>query len=213
MSDEGRTRAVAVLTAYFTPLSGQSGGYSGYTGGAWDSFDPSGMRMACANTFTADDLVACALLSTPISGRAVAGLLTLQRRRFEVLLEEIGPDRDFAQLESLDAPPFAAVRSLYRALLELPDIGETRATKLLARKRPRLVPIVDDVVKRHVFSGGTQQWAPLHAALRAENGALWRHLHELRDAALLGEEVTALRVFDVLAWMDGSGHADNLAHS
>lgn len=196
--------AMNVLRAYFAPLSGRN---NGYTGGAWDDFNPSGTRADSANTFTADDIVACSLLSTPIHARAAIELVDRQRHHFSKMLEQIGPDVDFVDLKSTDDEPFRSVRGLYRALDDLPYTGETRATKLLARKRPRLVPIVDSVVRKAVFGGGGTHWQPLHRALRANDQRLWRHLRALRTAAGLPESVSTLRVFDVLAWMDGSGNA------
>src|ERR1035438_10441082 len=65
--DASDDRAVAVLAAYYHPLSGGGGGY---TGGQFDAFDPSGTRSASANTYTADDLVAVTLLSVEVPGRA-----------------------------------------------------------------------------------------------------------------------------------------------
>ncbi|MFC9768511.1 DUF6308 family protein [Rhodococcus jostii] len=40
-------------------------------------------------------------------------------------------------------------------------------------------------------------------ALRADDAALHHRLLSIRDAAGLPEEISALRVFDVIAWMDG----------
>ncbi|GAC1601876.1 MAG: hypothetical protein NVS3B6_12340 [Pseudarthrobacter sp.] len=180
----------------------------GFSGGRWDTFDPSGMRSASANTFTADDLVACSLLSAPIGGGAAVGLLQGRRREFGVLLEHIGPDRDFITLDTTEGPDFAPVRELYAALRSLPQVGQTRATKLLARKRPRLVPIIDQVILAAVFNGAPRQWQPLHEEFRADNNALWNLLISLREAAGFGAEVPILRVFDVLAWMDGSGNSE-----
>lgn len=193
--------AVKVLDAYFAPVSGRHGGF---TGGAWDLFDPSGTRAASTNTFTADDVLACSLLSTPIQPRAALELLDAQRRRFEVLLERVGADMDFVDIGSTDAEPFREVRTLYLALLQLPDVGETRATKLLARKRPRLVPIVDSVIKRVIFGGAGTHWKPLHTALTAQERRLWRRLLELRQASGLSEAISPLRILDALAWMDGT---------
>ena len=48
-------RAVEKLRAYFTPLGAAT---AGFTGGAFDSFDPSSTRAASENVFTADDLIA-----------------------------------------------------------------------------------------------------------------------------------------------------------
>ncbi|MGD8151040.1 DUF6308 family protein [Ornithinimicrobium sp. Y1694] len=203
----GSDRAVAVLQAYFAPV-GQ--GKDGFTGGAWDTFDPSGTRAISPNIFTADDILSSSLLSTPIDPRAALQLILTRRPRFESLLEQIGPDLEFVRLESTEEGPFRAVRTLYRELMTLPGIGETRATKLLARKRPLLVPIVDSVLVREVFRGRDQHWAPLHQALRAHERALWNHLVDLRSRAGIPEAVSPLRVFDVLAWMDGTGNSDRV---
>lgn len=195
-------QGVRVLRAYFANLVGEG---RGYTGGSWDTFDPAGTRGMSADTFTSDDLAACALLSTSIKGKATRELLD-PKNGFGSLLHSIGPDRDFITLESTTGSEFAPVRALYVQLCRISGIGETRATKLLARKRPRLVPIVDSVVRKHIFSNGRKHWEPLHAALKANDNALWERLVELRDLAELPEDVSVLRVFDVLAWMDGSGN-------
>lgn len=192
-------RAEKVLRYYFA--SGN------FTGGRWDTFDPSGTRAISANTFTADDLVACALLATPIREDGVVALLEDRRREFDDLLEAIGPDRDFITLDTTDGVEFAPVRTLYTALVGVPEIGQTRATKLLARKRPRLVPIVDNRIQEFVFNGASRHWEPLLQGFRADDSALWNRLVELHKAADLNKEVPILRVFDVLAWMDGTDNS------
>ncbi|RYF61220.1 MAG: hypothetical protein EOO27_02890 [Comamonadaceae bacterium] len=44
---------------------------------------------------------------------------------------------------------------------------------------------------------------PVREALRADEGALHHRLLSIREEASLPEEISALRVFDVIAWMDG----------
>ena len=44
---------------------------------------------------------------------------------------------------------------------------------------------------------------PVREALRADDGALHHRLLSIREEAGLPREVSALRVFDVIAWMDG----------
>lgn len=207
LTSEGHVSGVAALQAYFAPPPGAK---EGFTGGAWDTFDPSGTRAASSTTFTADDVLSCTLLSTPVPARAALELLVNQRRRFEVMLEDLGPDRDFVDLPSTKGEVFGAVRRLYAALDDLPGVGETRATKLLARKRPRLVPIIDSVVKAAAFANAKTQWEPLHAALVAQNGRLWDLLIARRSAANLSLAVSPLRIFDVLTWMDATGNTERV---
>lgn len=205
-SPEGHARATKVLQHYFRPLTGKN---AGYTGGAWDRFDPSGTRGNTTEVFTAEDVVACALLSAPIPGRAAVELLDTQQEHFAELLAQVGQDRDFVEVDAPDGPEFQALVALFWNVCALPGVGLTRATKLCARKRPRLVPIVDRVIKRVVFTDGTNHWAPLHRALTANDRHLWTQLEKLKVSADLPEEVPVIRVFDVLAWMDGTGNSVN----
>jgi hypothetical protein len=202
--------AVSVLTDYYRPLSGYQ---SGYTGSQFDRFDPSGGRSASLNTFTSDDLVAVTLLSVRVPGRAAFELLGPQRRRFEVLLEAVGTDRDFAIEDSIAEDDFRPAWDLWRALSELPGLGPTTVSKLMARKRPKLFPIYDSVIDGTVLGGTGVLWAPLHAALRADSFALHKRLLRLRVGAGLDEAVSALRVFDVLSWMDGKGDQEATSNS
>lgn len=95
------------------------------------------------------------------------------------------------------------VDTLWRSLRDIDDIGPTRASKLIARKRPRLIPIYDTLVGRAVF-GGTpvRQWSRLNAALRADSSALHYRLRAIREDARLPGFVSLIRIFDVIAWSD-----------
>ena len=125
----------------------------------------------------------------------------------EKLLAAIPSDLDLVELESIGREQLPDAWELWSALRGVPDLGPTTVSKLMARKRPRLIPIFDSVVKAHLMGGGDQHWVPLHAELRADDRALHRRLLELRTAAGLPEAVSALRVLDVLTWMEGSGRA------
>ena len=199
------SRAVALLNHYFRPLAGRN---DGFTGGAWDTFDPSGTRGQSGDVFTSDDVLSLSLLSIQIYGRAAFDILVARKSDLNGKLRALGPDRDFVTLASAQGSDFAPVRSLYRALADLPEVGETTATKLIARKRPRMVPIMDSVVKKAIFSDAKLQWESLHKALCANERKLHNHLLHLHSASNLSVRVSPLRVFDVLAWMDGSGQAE-----
>lgn len=199
--DRSNERAVNLLRVYYSPLGGRN---RGFTGGQFDSFDPSRSRAASTNTLTADDLLSLSLLSTPVPGRAALELLSRQRRRFELLLEALGPDRDLATEPSVAEDQFTPAWELWRALDDLPGMGPTRVSKLMARKRPRLIPIFDEVMARTVFAGTTNHWSDLWSALRDSQSALHQRLIDIRETAGLDASVSPLRVFDVCAWMDGT---------
>ncbi|MFI0088080.1 DUF6308 family protein [Streptomyces bobili] len=81
-----------------------------------------------------------------------------------------------------------------------PGIGWVTAGKLLARKRPRLLPVYDQAV-RCILGRPKSFWLDLRGALRADNHALHRELMVLRQAADIPASVSALRVCDVVPWM------------
>ena len=72
--------------------------------------------------------------------------------------------------------------------------------RLLARKRPRLRPSYDTVVAEVV--GSTSLWEPMRDHITS-HPELHDRLINLREQANLPDEVSALRVFDVIAWMEG----------
>ena len=119
-----------------------------------------------------------------------------------MLLTAVGPDRDLVNetepLLDYKSPGWA----LMTALRTLPEVGPTKASKLFARKRPRLRPIWDKVVSR-VTNSVESQWEPMRVALRAEDEALQSRLVRLREAAGLPDQVSVLRVLDVIAWREG----------
>lgn len=190
--------AVRVLQRYFTP--------GRFTGAHFERFAGGGDRPSAADEFTADDLVAVTMLSVSVEGNAALEVLEHRRNRLRDLLRRIPTDVALA-----DLPPDAlgddwVVRQAFSELRDVPKIGTTTATKLLARKRPHLVPIVDSVIEKELCLVGKVLWAPLHTWLTAGDCANHRHLLELRDEARLDPGISALRVFDVLTWMVGKGH-------
>ncbi|RFP70497.1 hypothetical protein D0N42_08080, partial [Micrococcus luteus] len=195
--------AVDLLKVYFESRK--------FIGSQWDGFDPSGTRAVSANVFTSDDVASAALLNTPVPGRAVAHLLISQRERFSELLRAVGPDRDFIDVDpDPSGKDMAPVYELYEALKTLPKVGPTIASKLVARKRPRLFPIVDAELRQTVFYEVRQDTHRgrqlLHAEFSAQDRTLWKRLASYHSAASLPTEVSVLRVFDVLAWMEAKAY-------
>lgn len=140
-------------------------------------------------------------LSVQVPPKAARAILHTEVEALNALLTAIGPVRDLVDEPDPLAPGWPAW-DLETALWALPGIGQTKATKLIARKRPRLYPIWDSVVSQ-VLGTERAHLNPVREALRADDGALHRRLLSIRKEAGLPEEISALRVFDVIAWMDG----------
>lgn len=198
LQSEDDHAAVCLLTRYFGPVIGDP---DSYTGSVWDDWDPSGRRERDIDEFTADDCMAVTLLSVNVPGQAAHSLLVRGRARYSALLTEVGPDRDLVEVSEPITDDWPA-SVLYRAVRELPQVGRTKTSKLLARKRPALLPIWDSIIGG-VTQAGENFWEPLRQELRADDAALHRRLLRLRDQAGLTPCLTALRVFDVVCWMEG----------
>jgi hypothetical protein len=208
---ENEEYAVAVLQFYYSDLKYQPIDHKnvGFTGGAWDSFDPSGTRERTRYEFTSDDLVSLAFLSVPLKALTVHDLLIRRRSEFTELLMALKPyeNVDFAMLDGVDRETFPEGWALETALREVPSVRPPAASMLMARKFPRLFPILDQVVVDFVFVRARSRWIALHRKLRENDFELHKRLIRIRDAAGLDAGISPLRVFDALAWMDGSGQS------
>jgi len=193
--------ALKLLGDYYRTPFGIAGSY---TGAAFDTWDSTGARSRDVNVFTADDLVAVTFLSVRVGPLAAHVLLDERRPIFSKLLEKIGPDHDLVDEATIPSDWPAWV--LDKELMRLPGVGPTIASKLIARKRPRLVPVYDSVVSK-VLGTKKSHWEPIRVALGEHDHALHNRLLRLRKKAGLSEEVSVLRVLDVIAWMEGT-HPD-----
>jgi hypothetical protein len=84
---------------------------------------------------------------------------------------------------------------------EATGIGWVTAGKLLARKRPRLIPVYDRVVRCVFAPPKNSFWTWLHEQLQADGGRLPRSLAKLHADTGLPSTVSAIRVLDVVVWM------------
>ena len=194
------TGAVDLLRCYFGV--GSHAHHGPFAGAHYDT--AIGREPFKANVFTAEDLCAVSFLSVNIPGRAAIEILDSKSHELSSLLTDLGPDRDLVEeLEPFDDGWVGW--SLWGALTSIHDIGPTSASKLIARKRPRLRPIYDTVIAATLKSENL--WEPLRARLQEDD--LHDRLIRVRDAALpplLAAQVSAIRTFDVIVWMHGKGY-------
>lgn len=167
-----------------------------YTGSWFDSpelaSDPNQLEMA--------DFVALATLSVELTGTTVVGLLE-QRSTIETLLRRLPAEANLVDIDEADLAP---LWELQERLNEIPGIGPVRRSKLLAHKRPNLVPIRDQhVLAAMGLNENSDLTLPLREALRSRPDLVRRlqQLAELSD----GRTVTPLRALDVVLWMRQHG--------
>ncbi|MFE8014060.1 DUF6308 family protein [Streptomyces antibioticus] len=201
--------AVRLLAEYFTRERARGDLF--YSGAHFERLAGGGDAEPVANRFVGDDLVAITLLSVSVRPHGAVTLLSDPDGHWSRLLSLIPRD---ARLEDPASDALTArggpAWELWERLADdglysdKPDgSGPVIAGKLLARKRPHLIPIYDRRIKAFFDRPATDHsfWSDLAAALRADGGALCDQLVRLRDKVGIGEDIGVLRVFDVIAWM------------
>ncbi|OBF46889.1 DUF6308 family protein [Mycolicibacterium monacense] len=153
--------------------------------------------MGDPNRFEATDIVAVEALSVEVPTEAAAKLLISDSELFNRLLREIPREVDLWTVGRLPITVGSPADDLHAALKTLPKVGWVTAGKLLAAKRPRLIPILDDRIT---------------AMLEPAEGLFWvSMLDELKDAERreviekvcrsAPAHVSLLRRIDVALWM------------
>ncbi|MEV7571513.1 DUF6308 family protein [Pseudarthrobacter sp. NPDC089323] len=177
-----------------------------YTGAHFDTVGTN-----APNAITADDLLAVACLSKHVPARAALGILGENSREIGALLGYIPPvlsleDIPFEKHDQYfgdGTPSLRLWRLLRRDKSTRWGIGATTASKLMARKRPGLIPIYDSVVSGLTgFDNSDGTWRAWHHAF-ATDDELGERLKSLRMAVGL-HGISLLRVLDVVLWMHGS---------
>jgi Family of unknown function (DUF6308) len=148
---------------------------------------------------TADDLLAVSLLDITWRPKVVRILLITHREQFARLLAEIPQDLD---LWDADDDTLRRIDFLWDVLTSIDGIGNASATKLLARKRPRLCPVSDSLVIKAIDVPG-RTWDVLRCLLhdplaRAEVEAL---------RPVPAAHASLLRILGVALWVSHSRSA------
>ncbi|MEU7981441.1 DUF6308 family protein [Micromonospora sp. NPDC049081] len=169
-----------LVAAYFSP----DGPFAG------TSFDLVGENPP--DVLTLDDLLATTLLDISWRPLAIRALLA-GGDHVSAALTAIPADLD---LWNAGPDTLQVATALHRWLDDLPGVGPVTASKLLARKRPRLVPIHDEIVLRVLAPPKKQLWVTLAAALG--ESALRDEIEGLRPAGI--HSPSLLRLLDVAIW-------------
>ncbi|MEJ6549482.1 DUF6308 family protein [Corynebacterium sp. USCH3] len=194
------TAAISLVGAYYAarfddfPSRADNPPY--FSGAFFDDCSPA---PAHNNEFTEADVLALSMLSIRIDRFHTAEVLYYRREQLSELLAEIGPDRKLAK-EPGPLPDDWPVRKLEQALRDIKGVGKVTATKLIARKRPKLFPIFDSVVKASLAPEAVFL-DTVHAEMSTNKG-LRDKLGDIRSAVVLPSTISDLRILDVVAWMN-----------
>ncbi len=182
--------------------------YTTKAGREFDTLDGGGDRPKTGGYFAADDVVAVALLSVSIPPDAILALLQTKRKALSDLLQEtvdgaagLPVKTNLWKADRRVVEPGSTADRLWHELEAIDGIGWVTAGKLLARKRPQLIPVFDRVVRACLMpTGSNTWWVSLYDAL-CEDPSIVTRLAHLKRAAELPRKVSLLRVLDVAVWM------------
>lgn len=160
--------------------------------------------------FQASDFTAIETLGVRVDPETVALLLLEDRAAdFNRLLARIPTEVELGSKDALKAIDAGSdARKLHKALIHLYDIKGVKASKLIAAKRPHLIPVIDKKVEDLLQPKKDLFWLTMH--------------HELADPerrkAIEGvcdnapSHVSLLRRIDVALWMAGGGRHSRTIH-
>ncbi|BCJ64781.1 DUF6308 family protein [Polymorphospora rubra] len=191
-----RREGVGHLGAYFTP--------GAYTGQWFETFAGGGDRVETRDRISVDDLYAVEALNVQVPFAVGKELLDGQLGRdISARLREIPTDAELGTRGTRELVADGGHADQAWHLLnnrnEKTGIGWVIAGKLLARKRPKLIPVYDSIVSCQ-FGAPKHVWLKLHDQLAANNGELLAALAGVREAVAMGDRVSILRVLDIVLW-------------
>ncbi len=173
--------------------------------GGWELYD--GIKTAQDCEITISDIVLSVTLNSRLNTRRQVWQVWKGKLAVETALTRISAD---ASLED-EAIPWEELRNLFKAMCAIEDIAGAKATKILHKKRPRLIPIYDSILegycKKRIPRWSSLSWADglveYMKVFRADLLANQNELHVLCNMmAARGWPVTPVRAMEVLIWIE-----------
>lgn len=190
-----------LVRAYYCEQAPFNGAYFELLGS--DDFHP--------NVFAAADLYAVSTLSVSVPIEAGISILQRDSKIFNDLLGEI-PNKQLGHLSRQEFDksmgPGSPALNLWNRLCRNGreeckwEVGPTTASKIMARKRPGLIPIEDSVLDQVLQRGKQNSWEMWWRALHDGGEKLEDRAEQIR-VAVNRPDLSNLRAFDVLLWRWG----------
>jgi hypothetical protein len=179
-----------------------------YTGSHFERFAGGGDSPETRDRFTSDDLVATSFVGVRVPGRAALEILVDHPDELNDLLSQIPVDVDLWEASDEVVGPKSAAEQLWARLAELPGMNRVSSGKLLARKRPRLIPVYDKVIWKALLRDEQDEWwGPLRDVLQKQSSIL-TGLTKVRTESRVGDDISLLRVLYVVLWMRSFGRPE-----
>jgi hypothetical protein len=187
----------------------------GFVREEYDIYD--GVKVAQDNELRVVEIALSAMLNSRISGNTGGEIWRKERTNVEEALAEIRAGVDLLEIpEDAPIPDEPAIGRAVTAICRVPWSKLSVATKILHKKRPGLIPILDSVVEGHYWP----RWCPtergrswgdyaialtrlIHRDIVSVAGELQEFRCALRER---GTPLSGCRILDVLMWAVLSGN-------
>ena len=178
--------SAALVSAFFE----EQGPFAGTTFDLLEPNDP--------NRIDPADLLAITFLYVVVPPLGVREILGRDAEDLERLLREVpvGVDLWEASVDHL-----SAAEAAWTKLREYDGVKDVISGKLLARKRPQLIPIIDSRVTEAIPAPEGHYWQAFQSSL--QNADRRQRVEALRPEAL-SAQIPLLRLLDVAIWMHHS---------
>ena len=187
--EENRDAVPVYIERYFR---GVGKNLKPYGGRHFETF----IQMSDPDRFGSMDFLAIQALEVSIPSGSALQILEAEVDKYNDLLNGL-PHEPIWDVERAVFEPGGAAIKLFDHLDDLPGVGITKATKLMAAKRPRLIPIQDAFVQEELVLPKGRFWLPMYDQLADE--PLREFIGGLTNGA--PEGVSLLRCIDVAVWM------------
>ena len=211
LSEENASKAAKLLHRYYLGTDEKTGLLS--TGSAFDGWAGRGDTRDVRDRITDSDIVAVSMLSVTVPAKAAVGLRDPEiTKTVARLLADIPVDIKMSDLTPEEAQAAFGKSSpawdLWHVLraTEAPnrwDIGPTIASKIMARKRPHLIPIWDEIIGQVIGKRSPRtQWLNWHSHLQP-GSPLSDRLRRIHEQSGVTQELSELRIIDAILWRHG----------
>ena len=194
--------AAGLVKEYYSTMPSGRQKYSG------SQFEAIAARNPDLNSIDTADIVAVSMLSVDVPGPAALRLLSSHAAVTITQLLSLIPNCDIIDADPAQlAPGVGAASELWRLLKTDPTwgkdrIGKTTASKLMAVKRPKLIPVWDSNVEKATGLGTDDYWRQFQQVLLDDDKRIWHWLNDIRpQVPELPDDVSTLRLLDVILWM------------
>lgn len=208
LSEENVPKAAKLLNRYYLGRDEKTGLLS--TGSSFDGWAGRGDTLDARDRITDSDIVAVSMLSVTVPAKAAVGLLDpAVTAQVTKLLADIPTDIKMSDLTQEEAQARLGKGSPAYDLWHVLradgrwGVGSTIASKIMARKRPHLIPIWDDIIGQVIGKRSSRdQWLNWHHHLQP-GSPLPDRLHRIHKESEVTQDLSELRIIDAILWRHG----------